>query len=376
MADSLLGSAMQGQALSVAFEKTSVLFRSRQKAVEHGADVAALDAAGARAALTALRASLGPALDVELAALAELKAISASTTPPAALALDAAAADALLRTGRVQSGALLAEGAAGALVDAAALREVADLSAQLRGGGGLGAALAWVSSHASRLRRLQSSLEYSLREAAMLALLRGGDDASAALAYATRSLAPLARAGPPAAALPLALSALVWPSPWSCGVAVVEALFAPARRGELADRFEREALAALGFAATPPLRLAVAAGVAALKTPACATPAAAGGELRAASRGGGAEPCPLCTSTHFAAWLDASPMCVAGHTTLRCPISGELLDEENPPLALPNGRVFGSRTVQLCTSLDGAVCVCPRTGETFPAQDVRRVFFL
>ncbi|VDM25027.1 unnamed protein product [Toxocara canis] len=57
-----------------------------------------------------------------------------------------------------------------------------------------------------------------------------------------------------------------------------------------------------------------------------------------------------------------------------CPYSGEPLDENNPPFMLPNGRVYGERSIEkLCK--DNQI-ECPRTREVFPLSQVVRVFVL
>lgn len=59
---------------------------------------------------------------------------------------------------------------------------------------------------------------------------------------------------------------------------------------------------------------------------------------------------------------------------LVCPYSGEPLDENNPPFMLPNGRVYGERSIEkLCK--DNQI-ECPRTREIFPLNQVVRVFVL
>ena len=373
MAHSMLGCALLGQALTMRYECASALFRRRQKNSERAADEAAgLDAGGAVGALERLRASLLAAYAAEAAAVAALAGLALAPPPDASVATEAGAAEALLRGGAAAAGAAVLEACAGAaaLVDGAALSEVARIEAALRGGtsGGLAAALDWAAAWASRLRRLPDChLPYDLGEARFLELVRAGDVAGA-MAYAQHVLAPLAREGPPARALQRAVVAAVYATPARCGVPEVEALFSPARAADLADAFRRDALRALGCVPAPPLLMAVVVGVALLKTPACRP----GGSIQPPSSG-----CPLCaTPAVFADLIATSASCTATHSSLRCPITGELLDEHNAALVLPSGRVFGARTLELCTSGDKGTVVCPRTGELFAAQQVRRAFFL
>ncbi|KAJ1485277.1 hypothetical protein T484DRAFT_1794189 [Baffinella frigidus] len=91
---------------------------------------------------------------------------------------------------------------------------------------------------------------------------------------------------------------------------------------------------------------------------------------------------------------------------LVCPITGQVMDEQNPPLALPNGRVYSSSALLEMAGArerevldeqppplalpNGGVCSssallemagaregqieCIATGETFDFSDLRKVF--
>jgi macrophage erythroblast attacher len=54
------------------------------------------------------------------------------------------------------------------------------------------------------------------------------------------------------------------------------------------------------------------------------------------------------------------------------------MDGENPPMVLPNGRVYSQRAIrENLSSVDegGAVWVtCPRTGESFAPSEVKNIF--
>ncbi|CAN0011424.1 unnamed protein product, partial [Ectocarpus sp. 12 AP-2014] len=48
---------------------------------------------------------------------------------------------------------------------------------------------------------------------------------------------------------------------------------------------------------------------------------------------------------------------------------GDPIGDDNPPLVLPNGRVYGSRAIR-------AVVTCPSTGQTFRFDQLRSVYII
>lgn len=57
--------------------------------------------------------------------------------------------------------------------------------------------------------------------------------------------------------------------------------------------------------------------------------------------------CPLCDTPYFSHVIPRVPRLSAGVSRLLDPLAGELINEDNPPLVLPDGHVLGSRTVEL-----------------------------
>ncbi|CAM9564157.1 unnamed protein product [Choristocarpus tenellus] len=97
---------------------------------------------------------------------------------------------------------------------------------------------------------------------------------------------------------------------------------------------------------------------------------------------------PLCSQDHYRMWHCPTcsddgralgrdmPFAHHGHSNLVCPQSGAPMDGENPPLALPNGRVFGSRFLQAMGQASGGVITCPVTGEEFRFDQLRHVYII
>ena len=60
-------------------------------------------------------------------------------------------------------------------------------------------------------------------------------------------------------------------------------------------------------------------------------------------------------------------------TRLVCRVTGEAMDEDNPPMALPNGQVYSANAV--ASMRRGGVVYCPRTREgPFVWDEIRKVF--
>ena len=60
-------------------------------------------------------------------------------------------------------------------------------------------------------------------------------------------------------------------------------------------------------------------------------------------------------------------------TRLVCRVTGEAMDEDNPPMALPNGQVYSAKAV--ASMRRGGVVYCPRTREgPFVWDEIRKVF--
>mmetsp|Transcript_44583 Transcript_44583/g.103042 ORF Transcript_44583/g.103042 Transcript_44583/m.103042 type:complete len:123 (+) Transcript_44583:112-480(+) len=97
---------------------------------------------------------------------------------------------------------------------------------------------------------------------------------------------------------------------------------------------------------------------------------------------GGADPCPACSSREMRALGARLPYAHHTRSSLICALTGARMHENNPPYALPNGRlVSASALEQLPSSLgvsssELSLVVDPRTGECFRRSEVRKVYIL
>ena len=64
------------------------------------------------------------------------------------------------------------------------------------------------------------------------------------------------------------------------------------------------------------------------------------------------------------------------NSVLICRLTGRVMDDKNPPLCLPTGRVYSQEALEDMAhrSADGATVTCPRTGQSFPFAACRKMF--
>mmetsp|Transcript_37266 Transcript_37266/g.85980 ORF Transcript_37266/g.85980 Transcript_37266/m.85980 type:complete len:194 (-) Transcript_37266:103-684(-) len=145
------------------------------------------------------------------------------------------------------------------------------------------------------------------------------------------------------------------------------ALFAPSAWDALADLFEIENRKVYCIPEPSTLEVGLQAGLTALKTPLCS----------GIDKGQCSVDCPVCCDAGraLAAGL---PYSHQAHSKLICRISGERMDENNRPMALPNGSVYSSNALKAmaAASEPGGVVTCMRTGESFDIGELRSVFII
>ncbi|KAL7060815.1 hypothetical protein AAHC03_09678 [Spirometra sp. Aus1] len=116
------------------------------------------------------------------------------------------------------------------------------------------------------------------------------------------------------------------------------------------------------FSSLTPFSLAVKAGITAIKTHFCYSAKARHPD------------CVVCHPLINRLAFDL-PFGNYDHSVLTCYQTGLLMNEENPPMALPNGYVYSEKAISELATSDGMI-TCPRSGETFPVSSAQRVFIL
>uniref|UniRef100_A0A8C1U989 E3 ubiquitin-protein transferase MAEA n=1 Tax=Cyprinus carpio TaxID=7962 RepID=A0A8C1U989_CYPCA len=83
--------------------------------------------------------------------------------------------------------------------------------------------------------------------------------------------------------------------------------------------------------------------------------------------------CPVCSKS-LNKLAQPLPMAHCANSRLVCKISGEVMNENNPPMMLPNGYVYGYNSL-LSIRQDDKV-VCPRTKEVFNFSQAEKVYIM
>ncbi|TPP58242.1 Erythroblast macrophage protein EMP [Fasciola gigantica] len=63
------------------------------------------------------------------------------------------------------------------------------------------------------------------------------------------------------------------------------------------------------------------------------------------------------------------------HSVLTCYQTGLPINEDNPPMSLPNGYVYSQKGIAALTDAQGMI-TCPRSGERFSSSQVQKVYIL
>ncbi|KAG6873090.1 hypothetical protein C0995_003135 [Termitomyces sp. Mi166 len=226
-------------------------------------------------------------------------------------------------------------------------------------------ALAWCNENKVALRKIKSPLEFDLRLQEFIELARAGKPQEA-IAYAKKHL--VAWQETHLQQIRTASALLAFPSNTIC--APYKRLYDPSRWYNLVHTF-RTAIYSLNTLPTEPLlHLGLYAGLASLKLPACYDPCTKNVD------------CPVCdggagSGTHglgLGQLAREVPFSHHANSTIVCRISGKIMDEDNPPMAFPNGNVYSREALEEMAAKNDGLVTCPRSGMTCGLSALRKVF--
>ncbi|KAG5456974.1 MAG: CTLH/CRA C-terminal to lish motif domain-containing protein, partial [Olpidium bornovanus] len=191
-------------------------------------------------------------------------------------------------------------------------------------------ALQWCSEHKSALRKNKSALEFQLRLQEYVELVRARKLVDA-IAYAKKYLVSWADAH--MKEIQTAMGLLAFSPDTSCKPYMVR------RHGRGQFRADNYALNSLPN--QPLLTLTLQAGLSALKTQQCYQPANQNFN------------CPVCATDTLGVLALHLPLSHHVNSNIVCRISGQIMNEDNPPMALPNGMVYSHKV-----GVTFFLCVC------------------
>ncbi|KAB1282648.1 E3 ubiquitin-protein transferase MAEA [Camelus dromedarius] len=241
--------------------------------------------------------------------------------------------------------------------------------------------LAWCHDNKSRLRKMKSCLEFSLRIQEFIELIRQNKRLDA--------VRPVAReapdmAGPLSGPVPSrharkhfsqaegsqldevrqVMGMLAFPP--DTHISPYKDLLDPARWRMLIQQFRYDNYRLHQLGNNSVFTLTLQAGLSAIKTPYPSQCYKEDGSSRSPD-------CPVC-SRSLNKLAQPLPMAHCANSRLVCKISGDVMNENNPPMMLPNGYVYGYNSL-LSIRQDDKV-VCPRTKEVFHFSQAEKVYIM
>ncbi|CAM6095227.1 unnamed protein product [Calypogeia fissa] len=216
-------------------------------------------------------------------------------------------------------------------------------------------ALAWCADNKSKLKKAKSKFEFKLRLQEFIELVRA-EKMMDAIMYARKYLAAWGSTN--MKELQQAMATLAFKSNTDC--ASYKILFDEKQWDNLIQQFKQEFYKLYGMTLEPLLKIHLQAGLSALKTPFC-------------YEDGCTKEDPLSQAT-FRQLAEPLPYAKHIHSKLVCFISKELMNEDNPPLVLPNGYVYSRKSLEDMAKKNQGKVTCPRTGVVCNFTDLSKAY--
>ncbi|KAH9405081.1 PREDICTED: macrophage erythroblast attacher-like [Rhagoletis zephyria] len=224
--------------------------------------------------------------------------------------------------------------------------------------------LTWCHDNRSKLRKVKSTLEFSLRQQEFIELVRA-DQRMEAVKYAQKYFSTFEEiVGTPAQTELEKVMGLLACTP-DTKVERYRILFDAKRWQRLVEQFRAENFRLYQLTNASIFSITLQAGLSSLKTPQCY-------RKDATARN---NECPVCSEllNKLAATL---PCAHCSQSRLVCYISGDAMNEHNQPLMLPNGYVYGEKALKKMSLENGNKVICPRTGNQYDFKEVEKVFVM
>lgn len=216
-------------------------------------------------------------------------------------------------------------------------------------------ALAWCAENSSRLKKNKSKFEFSLRLQEFVEMAKQGRRVEA-IQYAKKHLAPWASLYLPE--FQRTVASLVFTDKTTCSV--YKPLFDEQQWEVLIDAFYKELYRLSFLPQESLLSIYLQAGLAALKTPQSYQPSCSKED-------------PLHLSP-FQKLAEGLPFAKHVHSKLICSVTKQIMNDANPPMVLPNGYVYSQKATQAIIAQNAGKMVCPRTGQEYQPDELRRAF--
>ncbi|XP_076811478.1 E3 ubiquitin-protein transferase MAEA-like isoform X2 [Clavelina lepadiformis] len=216
--------------------------------------------------------------------------------------------------------------------------------------------LAWCHDNRSRLRKLKSTLEFSLHMQQFIELVRVNRRIEA-VAHARKFLS--SAEGSQMDEVKQVMGLLAFPQ--DTHVSPYRTLFSAGRWQHIKEQFRYENYRLHQLGDVSVFKVTLQAGLAGLKTHQC---------YNATSK---STDCPVC-SPLFNELARPLPFAHCAQSRLICSITGKLMNEHNHPMMLPNGYVYGEKGLAQI-ACNGRV-ICPKTKQEFDLNHAEKLFVM
>ncbi|KAJ3330582.1 GID complex subunit containing RING finger motif [Blyttiomyces sp. JEL0837] len=217
--------------------------------------------------------------------------------------------------------------------------------------------LKWCKENSSGLKKIKSNLEFNLRLQEYVELIRDRK-LQEAIQYLRKWLTP--NADVHIKEIQTASALLAFDVSTSCQR--YKSLFSATRWLDLIDQFRRENCTLNNLASQPLIRTSLQAGLAALKTPMCYQP-----DNQNVN-------CPVCQTDIYGTLAVKLPNAHHPNSCLVCRWSGQLMNEDNPPMVLPNGYVYSFKALEEKAARNDGIIYCERSDTQYHISQVRKAF--
>ncbi|CAG8556075.1 200_t:CDS:2 [Funneliformis mosseae] len=217
-------------------------------------------------------------------------------------------------------------------------------------------ALRWCNDNKSNLRKMQSTFEFNLRLQEFIELVRAGKRGEAIL-YAKKYLNSFQELH--LKEIQRAMTLLAFQPGTKC--LPYKKLYDASRWDALISQFRADNFALNSLTSQPLLTVTLQAGLSALKTPMCCQP-----DNKNIN-------CPVCSPDTLGLLAQNLPLSHHVNSTIVCRLSGEIIDEDNPPMSLPNGYVYSLKALQDMYNKSGQI-KCPRTEDVYDFSQLKKVY--
>ena len=83
--------------------------------------------------------------------------------------------------------------------------------------------------------------------------------------------------------------------------------------------------------------------------------------------------CPVCSEFHQ--FAESLPFSHHENSSMVCRVTKRVMNEDNPPLALPNGQIYSSEAIERLIDDDGNI-KCPVTQDRYTMDDIKKCFIV